>query len=300
MKKTLFNKLLLVLLLSVSFTACLKDDGFDAGLYGAVKNTSGQKFVSLITGGINNFAKSGILITTSATDVKTVEVIVSLDFGEKTTAPQTVKIGIDNSKIAPYNAANNKNFEAVNSDQVKLKATELTIPAGESYAKTTIEVFQNKFDPSKSYLIPITILEAPGASMSTNLNTRYFNINGNPFAGAYKHDFTRFNNVDGSGAPNSLSYKGKDRTALPVTDKIFSIPSGYFVEPNYRVTANANGTFSVVLDPADVQFMKDNGVEVVQQPKILKANAVTKEFEFQFVVQAGANFRYIIDRYYKP
>lgn len=299
MKKILFNNMLLVLMASISFTSCLKDDGFDEGKYGAVRNTAGQKFVSVVTGGVQNFAKSNVLISTSATDMKTVELTVSLDFAEKTTAPQIVKIGLDNSKIAAYNAANNKNFQPVTSDMIRIKSTELTIPAGEYYATTTVELIQNKFDPSKSYIIPITILEAPGATLSSNLNTKYFNVIGNPFAGPYKHDFTRFNNADGSGTPNSLSYKAKDRTALPVTDKIISLPSGYFIEPNYLITAEANGTFSVVLNPDDVKTMKDNGVEVVQQPKIIKADAANKEFIFQFVVQAGANFRYIIDRYYK-
>ncbi|MCY7423285.1 MAG: DUF1735 domain-containing protein [Chitinophagaceae bacterium] len=290
----------LLFALGVSFASCLKDKAYEDGLYGAVRNTEGGKYVSIVTAGLQNFSKSSILISTSSADVKTVEVIVSLDLGEKSSAPQTVKIGIDNSKIASYNTANSKNFEPVTSDMIKLKATELTIPAGESYAKTTIEVYQNKFDPSKSYLIPITILEAPGATMSANLNTRYFNIIGNPYAGAYKHDFTRFNNQTGTGTPHSLSYNGKDRTALPISEKVFSVPSGYYIEPNYNVTANSNGTFTVVLNAADVKTMKDNGVELVEGPRIIKADVATKEFIFQYVVQAGANYRYIIDRYYKP
>ena len=291
---------LFLMAVGLTMASCLKDKDYEDGLYGAVRNTEGGKYVSLVTGGLQNFAKSSILISTLSADVKTVEIIVSLDLGVKSTTAQTVKIGIDNSKIAAYNTANGKNFEPVTSDMVKIKATELTIPAGESYAKTTIEVFQNKFDASKSYLIPISILEAPGAMMSVNLNTRYFNIIGNPFAGPYKHDFTRFNNQTGTGTPNGLSYKGKDRTGLPVTDKVFTIPSGYFIEPNYFVTANSNGTFSVVFNAADVKTMLDNGVKVIEGPIIIKADAATKEFIFQFVVQAGANYRYIIDRYYKP
>ena len=291
---------LFLMAVGITMASCLKDKDYDDGLYGAVRNTEGGKYVSLITGGVQNFAKSSILISTLSADVKTVEIIVSLDLGVKSTTAQTVKIGIDNSKIATYNTANNKNFQPVTSDMVKIKATELTIPVGENYAKTTIEVFQNKFDPSKSYLIPISILEAPGATMSVNLNTRYFNVIGNPFAGAYKHDWTRFNNQTGTGAPTSTSYKGKDRTALPVTETVFSIPSGYFIEPNYNVTANSNGTFSVVFNAADVKTMLDNGVTVIEGPTIIKADAATKEFIFQFVVQAGANYRYIIDRYYKP
>lgn len=291
---------LFLMAVGLTMASCLKDKDYEDGLYGAVRNTEGGKYVSLVTGGVQNFAKSSILISTLSADVKTVEIIVSLDLGVKSTTAQTVKIGIDNSKIAAYNTANGKNFEPVTSDMVKIKATELTIPAGESYAKTTIEVFQNKFDASKSYLIPISILEAPGAMMSVNLNTRYFNIIGNPFAGPYKHDFTRFNNQTGTGTPNGLSYKGKDRTGLPVTDKVFTIPSGYFIEPNYLVTANSNGTFSVAFNAADVKTMLDNGVTVIEGPTIIKADAATKEFIFQFIVQAGANYRYIIDRYYKP
>jgi hypothetical protein len=265
-----------------------------------LRNTEGAKHVSLVTGGVQNFAKSSILISTTADTAKKVEITVSLDFAEKTTSPQTVKIGIDNSKIVSYNTENKRNFLPVTADMVKLTATELTIPAGENYAKTTIEIFQNKFDPSKSYLIPISIIEAPGATLSSNLNTRFFNIIGNPFAGPYKHDFTRYNNQTGTGAPNSLSYTAKDRVALPVTETVFSVPSGYFVEPNYNVTANANGTFSVVLNPDDVKYMKDNGVNLVEGPVIIKADAVTKEFIFQFVVEASGAYRYIVDRYYKP
>ena len=291
---------LFLMAVGLTMASCLKDKDYDDGLYGAVRNTEGGKYVSLITGGVQNFAKSSILISTLSADVKTVEIIVSLDLGQKSTAAQTVKIGFDNSKIATYNTANTRNFLPVTSDMVKLKATELTIPAGENYAKTTIEVYQNKFDPSKSYLIPISILEAPGATMSVNLNTRYFNVIGNIYAGPYKHDFTRFNNQTGTGTPNSLSYKAKDRIALPVTETVFAIPSGYFIEPNYNVTSNSNGTFSVVLNPTDVKTMLDNGVTVIEGPTIIKADAATKEFIFQFVVQAGANYRYIIDRFYKP
>jgi hypothetical protein len=299
--KSKLNWLSLVVLLAVSFTACLKDKGYEDGLYGALRNTSGGKYVSVITGGLQNFAKSSILINTASADIDTVDLVVSLDFAEKTTAPQTVKLGIDNSKITAYNTANNKNFLPVTGDMAKLTSTEVTIPAGENYASVKLLVYPNKFDPSKSYLIPVTILEAPGASLSSNLSTRYFNIIGNPFAGPYKHDFTRYNNQTGTGAPNGLSYTAKDRVALPVTETVFSVESGYFIEPSYNVTFNsANNSFSVELNAADVKVMKDNGVSVIEGPRIVKADAATKEFIFQYIVEASGNYRYIIDRYYKP
>ncbi|HEX8358115.1 MAG TPA: DUF1735 domain-containing protein, partial [Segetibacter sp.] len=214
--------------------------------------------------------------------------------------PQTVKIGIDNSKIASYNAANNKAFQPVTADMVKLSTTEVTIPAGEGYTKVLVTVNQNKFDPTKSYLIPISILEAPGASLSSNLNTKYYNIIGNPFAGAYKHDFTRYNNQTGTGTPNSLSYSGEDRIGVPVTETVMAIPSGYFIEPNYNITIKPDGTFAVELNADDVKLMKEGGVNLVEGPFIRKADAATKEFIFQYLVEASGNYRYVVDRYYKP
>lgn len=249
MKKIILNKFYLALFACVSLTACLKDKGYEDGLYGSVKNTDGSRYVSIIASGVQNFSKSSILISTLSPDVKTVEVIVSLDLGAKSTTPQTVKIGIDNSKIATYNAANGKNFQAVTSDMVKIKATELTIPAGESYAKTTVEVFQNKFDPSKSYLIPISILEAPGAMMSVNLNTKYFNIIGNALAGSYSWTYRRYQQADTSGAPNGGgSFVNQTVTIPPVNETTLLFPDSYT-----QTFINASGGFLL-------SFKNNNGV----------------------------------------
>lgn len=262
MKKIFFNSFLLMLSLSVTLSSCLKDDGYDKGLYGAVRDTEGGKYVSLGLGGIQNFSKSSILINTQADTAITVDLTVSLDYAEKTTAPQTVKIGIDNSKIAGYNAANGKNFQPVTTDMVRLASAELTIPAGASFVTTKLTINQNKFDPATSYLFPITILEAPGAALSSNLNTRYYNVIGNPLAGNYTVKGTRYNYTGTigytCGAPFPAGYGStaaspNPKLASPVDDKTISIDyanlggSGYqyliSIDPtnpnNAIVTSNA-------------------------------------------------------------
>jgi Domain of unknown function (DUF1735) len=306
MKKIfLINKWLLpIAALVVALTSCLKDDDYDDGLYGSIRGTEGGKYVSLRTSGLNNFQRSSVLINTLSSDYDTVEVFIDLDVAQKTTSPVTIKLGLDDAKRTAYNTANSKNFQPVTDAMARIETTDLTIPAGERTIKTNLIIKQDLFDPSKSYLIPVTILEAPDASLSSNLNTRYFNIIGNPFAGATLHDFTRFNNNDGSGAPNSLSYTDEPRTILPITETSFSIESGYFVEPRYTVsftnTAGVYSDFKVILNADDVKFMKDNGVEVTQAPKVVSVNTATKEFVFQYVVVSGGTaFRYIIDRYHQ-
>ena len=298
---------LFLMAMGLTMSSCLKDKDYEDGLYGAVRNTEGGKYVSLITGGVQNFAKSSILISTLSPDVKTVEIIVSFDLGVKSTTAQTVKIGIDNSKIATYNTANSKNFQPVTSDMVKIKAAELTIPAGENYAKTTIEVFQNKFDPSKSYLIPITILEAPGATMSVNLNTRYFNIIGNALAGSYSWTYRRYQQADTSGAPNGGgSFVNKTVTIPPVNETTLLFPDSYtqtFINPSggFLLTfTNTNGAlsnFAVTLDPKSVQDYPGGGFTLGKGATLLSATIVgnastlykgsTFSFYIQYINSAG-------------
>jgi hypothetical protein len=305
MKKIIYNKslLLLTLLVSLAVTSCLKDKGFENGEYGAIRNTEGGKYIVLRAGGLNNVQKSNILIDPSSEDYDTVDVWIDLDLAEKTTSPQTVKIALDYAKVGEYNAANNKNFLTPTSEMVQLTATEITIPAGERVGKASLLIKQNLFDPVKSYMFPVTILEAPSASLSSNLNTRYYNIIGNPFAGPYLHDFTRYDNNTGTGTPSQFSYTEEPRTALPVTETTFSLPSGYYIEPDYQVSfTNTNGVYSnfkVVLNPAHVKLMKDGGVEVKDGPTVIKADPVNKEFIFQYLVQSSSGaYRYVIDRYY--
>ncbi len=290
--------------MSVTLVSCLKDEGYEDRLYGSVRDTEGGKYVSIRTAGVQNFQKSSVLIDTKSAELDTVEIFIDLDFAEKTTAPVTVKLAIDNAKVAAYNSANNTNFLTTTANMAFLKATEVTIPAGERTVRTELYIRQNTFDPSKSYMIPVTITDASGYSLSSNLNIRYFNIIGNVFAGSYKWDFTRWNNQTGTGTPSSLSFTGKDVTILPVTETVFTVTSGYFIQPRYIVSfTNNNGVYSnfkVEFNADDVKVMSDNGVTVVEGPNIIKADPINKEFIFQFIVQTGpTSFRYLLDRYYK-
>lgn len=295
---------LLMVSMSVLLTSCLKDKGFDNGEYGAVRNTSG-KSVNIRTSGLNNVQKSSVIIDTESPDNDTVKVDIDLNFATATTEPVTVKLAIDNSKVATYNSANSKNFQTTTTDLARLRQTEVTIPAGARTATVDLIIDQDKFDPTKSYMIPVSITEVSGGyQLTSNMNTRYFNIIGNPFAGTYNWDFTRYNNSDGSGTPSSLSFTGEQVTILPMTETKFTMPSGYYIQPRYEVSfTNNNGTYSnfkVELNKSDVADMKAGGVEVTNGPNIIVADPITKTFEFQYVVvSGGVAYRYIIDRYYK-
>ncbi|HVG42132.1 MAG TPA: DUF1735 domain-containing protein, partial [Chitinophagaceae bacterium] len=253
MKRIFFNKawLGLTLCVGVIFTSCLKDKGFEDNEYGAVRNTEGGKFVSIRGAGLTNFTKSNLQINTSKTDTIRYDVFVDLDYAVATTSPVTVTLALDNSKIATYNAANSKNFQPVTNDMIKLLNSTLTIPAGERTAKTTLEVYQNKFDPAKSYLIPLTIMTADGATLSSNLNTRYINIIGNPLAGTYTVVGKRYNysgviSYSGGAIPTgygSTANSPNPKTASPVDEQTISI--------DYANLGGSGYQYLIKLDPAN-------------------------------------------------
>jgi len=278
MKKIFINKTgwALILLLCATFTSCLKDKGYDEGEYGAVRGTEGGKYVSLRTAGLSNFSKSSLIINSTKTDTIRYDIFIDVDYETATNSPITFTLGVDNSKIAPYNASAGTNFQAASPTMFKILTPTVTIPASERSAKVTVEVYQNKFDPATSYIIPITILSADGASLSSNLSTKYVNIIGNPLAGSYTYFYRRFQSADTSGTP--LAFTPKTVTVAPVTATTVLLPQDYlqtFVPPSGGINlsfTNPGGVFSnlsVAFDAAALKELAPAGFTVASPPVLI-------------------------------
>ncbi len=206
---------------------------------------------------------------------------------------------MDDALIAAYNSANGTSFEILPSDAYSLGTKTLTIPAGQQFASTSIEIYQSKIDPAKSYLLPISIKDAGGIALTSNLNTLYFNIIGNVIAGDYSWDFTRWNNPAGSGAPASSSFTGDVATFIADNSTQVEVPSGYFIQPRYVISFTRSGgvlsNFKVKFNTSDVAALTTAGVTVTDGPNIIKADPIKGEYIFQYKTVT----RYIIDRYYR-
>lgn len=318
--KTVFSKkiwLLLPALLSMVLISCLKDKGFEDGTYSSIRNTEGEKFVTIRTAGLNNVQKSAVMINPLSADNDTVYIDIDLDYHQMITSPQTVKIAIDNSKVAEYNTANSKSFNTTTADMVTLLQSEVTIPAGERTARTALVIKQNKFDPVKSYMIPVTIAEAPGAKLSSNLSTRYFNIIGNPLAGTYTWDWFRYQRGDTTGAVNGDSFTDDEATPLPVSGTELLFPDPYlqtFADPNAGILlsfTDNNGVltdFEASFDAVTQAGLKTGGFTIASNPKIvaytLAGNAAngyagTRFRIFYSLINSGGAGRTFINNYVK-
>ncbi len=292
MKLNKWMCLLIAPLLLANLNSCVKDKG-----YKLETDFSGlQDHVLLIKSGLTNFGASNVRFSsdTSAYDIK-----VNLASVNLPKSPITVTLGVDDALIATYNAANGTSFELLPTDAYTIGSTSVIIPAGEQYATTSLQVYQSKIDPAKSYLLPISIKDGGGVALTSNLNTLYFNIIGNLIAGDYNWDFTRWSKPVMSGPPDGTSFTGNVNTFIADNANQVEVSSGYYIGPRYVISFTNNGgtltNFKVKLNAADLAQMAAAGVVVTDGPNIVKADPVTGEYIFQYTTKT----RYVIDRYYK-
>ena len=319
MKKILINskRLLPVFLLALTVTSCLKDKDYEDGLYGAVRNTEGGMYTSIRTAGLGNVEKSGVFIDAFSPDNDTVDLYIDLDYHTKTTNDVTVKIAFDDAKRAAFNTANNRNFQPVTADMVKLINTSITIPAGERVGHTQLVIKQNLFDPVKSYMFPVTITES-GATLSSNLSTRYYNIIGNALAGPYLRSFSRWNGTtDTATAPNSTTYVDHDAVGLPETETTLLLPEDYLqtfvgafagISLSFDSNNGVFSNFSVSLNTATKKGLADGGFTISTAPKLagyqIVGDASTKYAgswfrTYMVLINSTGGVRTVIDKFVK-
>ena len=277
--------------LVITLNSCLKDRLAKETDFSGLRD-----HVTLVKGGLTNFSANNVRF---ASDTSTYDVRANLASVNPPKSPVTITIGVEGALVAAYNTANGTDFELLPDSAYTLAANSLTIPAGEQYAATTLEVYQSKIDPAKSYILPISITEGGGIALTSNLNTLYFNIIGNVIAGDYNWDFTRWSAPSNVGSPDGNSFTGDVNTFVADNASQVEVSSGYYIGPRYVISFTNTGgvlsNFKVKLNATDVATMTTGGVTVTDGPNIIKADPVTGEYIFQYTTLT----RYVIDRYYK-
>ena len=154
-------------------------------------------------------------------------------------------------------------------------------------------------------MLPISITTAPaGSTISTNYKTIYYHLIGNPIAGLYTWDFTRYDTQDGSGPTYwKFIYRTAGRTGS-VGRNYVSVASNYYIQPHYELSFTDS---SGVLIKFKVKFNQHRPgkhdmqavLTVISGPNLMIADPVNGIYEFQYAVLNGSAFRYVIDKYYK-
>lgn len=249
MKKTLINKfsILLGLTAMVGFTSCLKDKNYvDFAAVGTL--------VEIPLSGLTNFGGAAI---TDAEDTIVRQFAVNVASPNPLTTDLKVTVAVDNTIIDKYKATNSAvDYLPLPADAFVFKTTTVTIPGGTRTKVLSVTFYKNKLDPSKSYMLPITIKDGGGQKISGNFNTVYYHFIGNDFAGTYEHYYTRWNNADTTTAASTPRTYVQDDIFSPVSPTEINVPTYYYTGARYSVTFTKSGSgASATYSDWDIKFV---------------------------------------------
>lgn len=176
-KMNFVTKLLSTAVLTILFTSCLKDKGFEDQEYG-MKDFEGNKIIE-IPGDENHYTSYAFVFKDKDTTFNFLAVRLAANEVASEDINVTLSTTSSAAMIADYNAAHGTNLVAFPTNIFSYPGgLTVTIPKGsrEGYLRLTTNT--SKFDPSSTYAIGFTIasVDKPGYKISGNFNTMIVSI----------------------------------------------------------------------------------------------------------------------------
>ena len=306
MKTKNLNKIIAAAILALStlsLSSCLKDSSF-------IDLSTTPNVVDMPMSGPAFFGNDAIV----AAGIDTLKFAVELSSPNTLSSPLSVTVGVDNTIVTSYDAANPSiNYLPFPSNSYTFPDVTITIPAGQRVVYLNCVINRNMLSPSSSYMLPMSIKSAPGATISGNFGVHYYHVIGNDFAGSYTWDYRRWQNGTGPGAnniPPDITGLGQSGTIYPISPTEIQMLTGYNgTGVNYDITFKRSvsgstvtySNWSVQFLPGDLAKWTAAGISNMVPPKFTvpppATNASPKVFEMNYV-SGGASGRYIDDTYH--
>jgi Domain of unknown function (DUF1735) len=283
------------LLLSITFFqgACVKDRP------GETNFSQIQPIVLIPEGGLSTFSSEALVFpATDASD--TANFHVNYAAVNVASADETVTLAVDAAAVTSYNSSSAIQYVLAPDSIFSFTTNTVTVTKGDNYTgNIPLVIYPSKVDPTKNYMIPISIETAPtGATISGNYGTIYYHLIGNPIAGTYEEYWSRWNAADSSSGAAGALYYQSDVGAItfgpnsPTEIAAVSQGTGETDIIDFTNTAGTLSNFTVTIPPV-------TGI-TVGSPSFVRADPVNGIYEiyFSYVNGSGAN-RVIVDKYVK-
>ncbi len=236
--------------------------------------------------GLANFGKASLNFGSDTTGTHTQSFYVNLASVYPLDHDITVTLAVDQAALDAYNADPNNavKYELMPDSLYSFAQSEATIKAGERVSLVSVDIYYTKIDPSRSYMLPISIKDAGGINISGNFGTIYYHVIGNPLAGSYFQSFYRWNDVpDTTGPPNSTVFEDQLIPISPESATTLLLPESYLqafvggaagISLSFTNDAGVLSDFTVSLNDATTQGLADGGFTVVTAPKLVSYQIV--------------------------
>ena len=168
MKKTYIYLLLMIILLS----ACLKDKpAVDFSTVGTI-----IEILPVNGGGLENFDAAELNFdATEALD--SAAVVLNIASPNPLNTPLTISVEVNDGMRTAYNSANPVQYDALPDSLYSFPLKTVTIPAGKHLDTLQVYFYPSKIDTTQNYMLPVSIHDAQGQTISGNFGTIYFHTN---------------------------------------------------------------------------------------------------------------------------
>lgn len=259
-------KKLLIAVAGAAFflTGCLKDKApNDFSTVGTI--------VEIPYSGLEYFSSASLNFTS---DTITLNFSVNIASPYTLSEALTVQVNVDDTKRTAYNATGGLQYEILPAEAYSFTSTSATIAAGSRLATFSISFYKPAIDPSKNLMLPITITDAQGKTISGNFGTLYYHAIGNDLAGNYDVEGYRDNFLGGvvyvPGAESSGGYI-EGGTGVYASSSDLSLNSPKTVLPNsptectvgYANLGSATWEYVITYDPTTKQITAVDGNETI-------------------------------------
>ncbi len=167
--KYIYKFLLLLAILSAG--SCLKDTP-------AVDFSSVGTIIEILPvngGGLENF--DAALLEFDPADVQdSADIDLNIASPKPLSKALTVTVGVDDALRVSYNSANSANYEALPDSVYSFPVKAGTINAGDRLDTLRVIFYPSKIDPTKNYMLPVSIQDAQGENISGNFGAIYFHF----------------------------------------------------------------------------------------------------------------------------
>jgi hypothetical protein len=301
------KKIVICLLISsaIFMTGCLKDTpNVDFSKSGVIAELSHASITP------NGAPSSGLDYFNSATlpvfpslDPDTITFDVNIASAYPPTSDVSVTVAVDDAKRVAYNATSSVPFDAQPDSTFSLPATTGVVKAGVNIAQFIVIYYPAKIDPTKSYMLPITLTDASGLTISGNLATIYFHIIGNLIAGSYSQEWIRYNMAGMTGPPD-FDEDLSPGIFVPVSPTEIAVSSGS--GPNYYLSFTNNNPpggsdLSLLTDFKLTMLASEftaDGITLSAGPTLVLADPVHHKYTFNYgYLNATPAARNITDKF---
>jgi hypothetical protein len=164
-----YKYILLPLLIMVLLSSCLKDTP-------AVDFSTVGTIIEILPpngGGLENFDAAALDFDPSD-KIDSVDIDLNIASPKSLTKSLTITLAVDDGLRTTYNTNNGTDYEAMPDSVYSFPVKSGTIDAGQRLDTVRVIFYPSKIDSTRNYMLPVSIKDAQGETISGNFGSIYF------------------------------------------------------------------------------------------------------------------------------